>query len=164
MYSDVRFSIDTLYFGLAVDDLMFMYVFDEIKKNLFFLKECKHNLEKSRSKYYNQEVVCEDRGFYLFYSPKKNVKNDYCTIQLGGKFFRDISFSYFFINFLYEYFGNFINLQRVDCALDVCFKEPKPWLDCEITHNWGFPVPSYSQVWRYRRIPFEFYGRMNELN
>ena len=155
MNYDLRLACDTLYFGLSVDDLTFKWLCSEIKNYLFF--PLTFDYSRSRSKYYCCEAVNEDNGFFMFFSPHKNLLNDYATIQLTGKFFVDYVHENK-IKELIDFLSEFINYQRIDVCLDVL------WLDLpydydNFTNNLGFPTPKYSDRWKNIRLPFSTYGR-----
>lgn len=158
MKYDVRFSIDTLYIGLRCDAFDGIEIYKNIKKNLFFKRNLKEDFSHSRNKYYSCESVDLTNGFACYFSPRRNLKNDYFTIQLGGVFFRNIFKSYEFISFLFENYGDIVVFQRVDVAMDICYKELDE-IDLDDTKNVGFPMPTYSDDWTKRKIPFEIFGR-----
>lgn len=157
MKFDTRLSCDTLYFGVPIDSITFKDAFFEIKKNLSFKIDI--NTLRSRSRFYSMEAVNEEVGFYMFFSPHAGLANDYATVQLTGKFFRDIERE----KDLELLLGIFdcIRLQRIDVALDVLYTEMPVCAD-EFTNNLGFPVPSYSENWKNVKLPFMTYGRLDE--
>lgn len=159
MKYDTRLSIDTLYFGLQMDDLMFKVFFKEIKNYLFFPLTI--DTTKSRSKYYCCEMYNEDCGFFCFFSPHANLANDYATIQLGGKFFVEFDRCERLKELIYDY-SDFIRYQRVDVALDILWID---FPDCieEHSNQFGFPFPSYSDNWNNVRMPFDGYSRFTPL-
>lgn len=158
MKYDCRLSLDTLYFGLQIDGLDFKWAYPEIKNFLSFKVD--ENFNRSRSKFYQCEAVNEDEGFYLFFSPHKNLKNDYCTFQFTGKFFREITHLEILKNIM-DFFEGFINYQRVDVCLDVMYLEFPLEYDFE-TNNYGFPMPRYSDNWNNVKLPFDIYCRLNK--
>lgn len=160
MKYDTRLAVDTLYFGLQIDDLGFKWFMEEIKNYLFF--ELKENLKKSRSKYYECELVNEDFGFYCFFSPHKNLLNDYATIQLTGKFFRNMEHEKA-IEKIIEIMSGYIRYQRIDVCLDVLWID-LPFIKDDLTKNIGFPVPSYSERWKNKKLAFNIFGRWDHEN
>lgn len=155
MQYDTRLSIDTLYFGLQFDDLFFKRFLEEIKNYLFFPLTI--DTTRSRSKYYNCEAFNEDCGFFMFFSPHANLANDYATIQLVGKFFREVDRCERLKELIYDY-SDFIRYQRVDVALDILWRVLPDEIN-EFTQLFGFPVPSYSDSWHNVKLPFMIYGR-----
>lgn len=159
---DYRLSLDTFYLGLSIDEFETVEFVKEIKNYLFFLKGVEPSDKFCRNRFYNYELCNDSYGFYCFLYPKKNCKNDMITIQLSGKFFRDIKMSRKFINFIFDRYYSLMEFQRVDVALDVCFcdDELSNVKISDITNTQGFPVPSYSSLWKNRKISFDTYGRI----
>lgn len=159
MKFDTRLSVDTLYFGLQMDDLMFKRFFEEIKNYLFFPLTI--DTTRSRSKYYSCEMYNEECGFFCFFSPHANLANDYATIQLSGKFFVEVDRCERLKELIYDY-SEFIRYQRVDVALDILWVEFPCCIE-EHTNQVGFPFPSYSDNWNNVKMPFEGYTRFTPL-
>lgn len=157
-----RLSLDTFYFGLCLDEFECVSFVEKIKKSLFFLRDLQPSDKFCRNRFYKFEMVREEFGFYMFFSPKLGCKNDYITIQLGGKFFKDIKLSQKFIDWLFQDYFGLIEYQRVDVALDVIYNSDDVlnFDVCKNTNTVGFPFPSYSKDWKNRTIPFMTYGRI----
>lgn len=159
-----RPSIDTLYFGVSIDTLMINDFLREINNYLFFYRQINYRTDFCRNRFYREEAVCEDNGFYMFLLPRKGCQNPTITIQLGGKFFRNINESKLFVNWLLDSYFEFLTFQRVDVALDVLYFADE-FIDlalCESTNTKGFPFPHYSKEWKNRRIEFDMNTRIRD--
>ena len=154
-----RLSLDTFFFGLDIDDLNVFEFLEKIKNYLFFYKSLdKHNY--SRNRFYREEWINEDNGFYMFLCPRANLKNSTITIQLTGKFFKSKS-AINFVDFVLSEYYTLVNFQRVDVALDCCYDTLDGVELEENTRMVGFPFPSYSDRWNRKKIGFEVYGRLS---
>lgn len=148
-----------MFIGLEIDDLCVYEFLEKIKNYLFFYKSLdKHNY--SRNRFYKEEWVNEDNGFFMFLCPRANLKNSTITIQLTGKFFKSKT-AIRFVDFVLSDYYSMVNFQRVDVALDCCYDSLDGVEIEENTKLIGFPFPSYSKRWNKKKIGFEVYGRLN---
>ena len=63
-----------------------------------------------------------------------------------------------FLDFILDEYAGMINFQRVDVALDVLWKSLPS--DSDYTNNNGFPTPSYSSLWKNRKVDFCLSSRL----
>lgn len=162
IYLDYRSSIDTLYFGLKFDYNNVLDPNDEIEKikNYLFQNLFLKLVETHGNCFYFGGYKNDDCGIVINYEPRKNLLNDFCTIQLGGKFFRDNLKARLFLSYIFTEYGNLINIQRIDCALDCCYKEIPNYKD--FTNNSGFPYPQFNKNYKYGgKRSFEVYSRLS---
>jgi hypothetical protein len=157
-FDNIRSSIDTLYLGFRCDDLKGSEILDIIKDYLSSL--CFISLSKGKGNQYYWGSFCNaDRGVFLYCEPRKNLKNDYITLQLSGKFFHDIWDSRNFLNMIFSEFSEFLIFQRIDVAVDIMFIEFPSNLPSKDGYLSGFPIPTYNKDYHYRKEGFEVYGR-----
>lgn len=160
-----RFSIDTLYIGFRCEPIVGEHILEEINNYLSSNLLFSLNRENYGNVYYYDTYKNEDNGIVLFARPRKGLKNDYLTLQIGGIFFHDILDSEKFLDWLFSsWFAVEIVLQRVDVALDVLYEN---YPNGEISDKGfmpRFPLPSYSPEYHYTKVDFKIDGRLyNDL-
>ena len=158
----LRSSIDTFYFGLRIYKEELVETLHKIKNNLFFYDECEINYYKSRNRFYMCSYEVPEYGFFMYFAPRKGCKNDYITIELTGHFFKMISISTEFVDFLLKEFYEVLTWQRVDVALDILYDDIDGLAYEKFSNRLNFPFPDYNDKWHYARLEFETYGRFRE--
>ena len=165
-FKKFRFSIDTLYVGLQIDDLCVTEFLDKIKNYLFFWSTLEIDTDFCRNRFYEQEMVKEDCGFFMFVKPRRNCLNPMITLQLTGTFFKWHKQAKKFIDWLFQEYYGLVDFQRVDVAVD-CYMKKSDYT-CDYDYHFDneknfprfFPFVDYSPEWKNRKIPFEVYGRI----
>lgn len=158
-------NLDTVYVGLETDMQTLYGFLEEINKYLFIFFHFRNRENNSRNRFYVYEIDISKYGCMIYYEPRKGLKNDYCTVQLSGEFFRYAKESRQFLEALFEFFPVH-RFQRVDVRMDVIYgSEEYKNLEENISHfQKGFPIPEYNPEWKNRKVNFEFYGRAVTVN
>lgn len=156
-YDNLRSSIDTLYLGFRSDLDFGSVALDDINNYLSSMCFISQS-EGKGNQYYWYSYFNKESGVSIFVEPREGLKNDFMTIQLSGKFFHDIWGSRNFLIWLFEKYQDYLIFQRIDVAVDVLFKE-FPRGGSHDGYLAGFPVPSYSEEYKYCKQGFEIYGR-----
>lgn len=162
-FDDFRVSIDTLYLGFKCDSMIGENIYYKINNKLSCncIKLCP---AKRGNIYYKYVETDNNNGVYLSMEPREGLYNDFITLQLSGKFFRDIENSEKFIDYLFDEFSEYIRIQRIDIAIDILYGEyPVMLQQSKEIYMCGFPIPAYNEDYHYKKVGFELYGRSGQI-